>query len=103
VVKRVGSRPADLAHLQDGSVVMTGGFTGSGYPATLVAALRERGTRDLTLIVNSAGTAPTGVGILIANRQVRKVVCSFPIGRYARQGMETFWDLYNSGQLEIQV
>jgi 3-oxoadipate CoA-transferase alpha subunit len=101
--KQVGSADVAIHDLQDGAVVMVGGFTSSGYPARLVAALRERGSRDLTIVVNGAGTATSGVGILIANRQVRKLICSFPVGRHARQGMETFWELYESGKLEIEI
>ncbi len=101
--KRVSSVEAALDGLEDGATVMVGGFGGSGYASNLVAALRQRGTRELTVIVNNAGTATTGVGVLVANGQVRKVVCSFPVGRTAKQGMETFWDLYNSGRLDIEI
>ena len=101
--KRVASVEAAIADLADGATVMVGGFGGSGYPANLVSALRNHGARELTLITNNAGTATTGVGLLIANRQVRKVICSFPVGRHAADGMETFWELYNSGRLEIEI
>ncbi len=101
--KRVGSVQEAIADLRDGATVMVGGFGGSGYPAYLVEALRQRGSRDLTIVANGAGTATSGVGVLIANRQVRKLICSFPIGRHARQGMETFWDLYDAGALEVEV
>jgi len=101
--KRVASLAAALDGLADGATVMVGGFGGSGYPAELVSALRERGTRDLTLVANNAGTAATGVGVLIANRQVRKLICSFPLGRHVREGMETFWDLYHAGALQVEI
>lgn len=101
--KQVASVQQAITDLADGALVMVGGFGGSGYPAYLVAALREHGVRDLTIVANNAGTASTGIGILIANRQVRKVICSFPVGRSAREGMDTFWELHRSGQLEIEI
>lgn len=101
--KQVASVQEAIADLPDGAMVMVGGFGGSGYPAYLVAALREHGASNLTIVANNAGTATTGIGVLIANRQVRKVICSFPIGRSARKGMETFWELQRSGKLEVEI
>ena len=101
--KQVASAAEAIADLADGAMVMVGGFGGSGFPTNLVAALLERGTKDLTLVHNNAGTASAGVGVLVANRQVRKVICSFPVPRRARDDMEMHWELYRSGQLEIEI
>src|ERR1051325_8585028 len=82
---------------------MVGGFGGAGYPYYLVQGLRERGSRDLTFIVNGCGTANRGSGVLIANRQVRKVVCSFPISRTARSGLDELREQVERGELELEV
>ena len=101
--KRAASVEAAIADLDDGASVMVGGFGGAGFPAYLVHALRERGTRDLTMIVNGCGTERTGIGILIANRQVRKVVCSFPVSRSAKSGLDTFLGQVERGELELEI
>lgn len=101
--KTVGSAVQAVSDIPDGATVLVGGFGGSGSPTDLIRALREHGARELTIVVNNAGTANRGVGVLIANHQVRKVICSFPLGRTATEGMETLWELYNSGRLEFEV
>jgi 3-oxoadipate CoA-transferase, alpha subunit len=78
--KRVASVEAAVQDVEDGATIMVGGFGGSGYPAYLVDALRRKGTKQLTLIANTAG----GLNRLVDNGQVRKVICSFPIPRGTR-------------------
>jgi 3-oxoadipate CoA-transferase alpha subunit len=101
--KRVASVEAALTDLEAGASVMVGGFGGAGFPAYLVRALLERGTRDLTMIVNGCGTERTGIGILIANRQVRKVVCSFPVSRSAKSGLDAFLGQVDRAELELEI
>jgi 3-oxoacid CoA-transferase len=71
------SARAAIADVPDGARVMVGGVHLCGIPENLIAALRERGVRDLTLISNNAGTEDFGVGQLISSGQVRKLVASF--------------------------
>jgi 3-oxoadipate CoA-transferase, alpha subunit len=101
--KRVGSVDEAVADVGDGATVMVGGFGGSGHPKYLVQALRRKGSKDLTLVANTAGAADRGVGVLVANRQVKKVICSFPIPRVARTGLDTFWELVEQGRLEVEI
>jgi 3-oxoadipate CoA-transferase, alpha subunit len=75
--KRVGSVDEAVADVGDGATIMVGGFGGSGFPQYLIEALTRRGTRDLTIIANG----PSGIGTLIENGQVKKMICSFPIPR----------------------
>ncbi len=81
--KPVQSASDAVREIPDGAVLMIGEFAGpGGFPYDLVHALRDRGTRDLTIICN---TASGGLvvnfedhGILFENNQVRKIVCSYP-------------------------
>lgn len=61
---------------RDGMTIMVGGFMGVGTPPRLVDALLESGVRDLTLIANDTAFVDTGIGPLIVNGRVRKVIAS---------------------------
>jgi 3-oxoacid CoA-transferase A subunit len=63
--------------IPDGATIMMGGFGLCGIPENLVAALQHRGTRDLTIISNNAGTDDFGIGLLLKARQVRKMVATY--------------------------
>ena len=66
-----------VADVRDGAVILVGGFGVCGLPENLLAALRESGTRDLTLVSNNAGTDEHGIGLLLKNGQVRKMIMSY--------------------------
>ena len=83
--------------LSDGMMLMSGGFGLSGNPENLILALHERGTRDLTVISNNCGTDDYGLGILLKQGQIRKMVSSY-VGEN-----QHFADLYLSGQLEVEL
>jgi 3-oxoacid CoA-transferase subunit A len=61
----------------DGMTVMSGGFGLCGIPENLILALRDSGARDLTVISNNAGVDGFGLGLLLATRQIRKMVSSY--------------------------
>lgn len=63
--------------LHDGMTIMVGGFGLCGIPENLIIALRENGISDLTIISNNAGVDDFGLGVLLANRQVRKMISSY--------------------------
>lgn len=65
------------ALVPDGATIMMGGFGLSGIPENLIAALHERGTKDLTIISNNAGTDTSGIGLLLRARQVRKMIATY--------------------------
>jgi 3-oxoacid CoA-transferase A subunit len=65
------------ALVPDGATIMMGGFGLSGIPENLIAALHRRGTKDLTVISNNAGTDNSGIGLLLRARQVRKMIATY--------------------------
>jgi 3-oxoacid CoA-transferase subunit A len=65
----------DLA--RDGMTVAVGGFGLSGNPTDLIESLRDTGVRDLTIVSNNMGVDGKGLGLLLENQQVRKVVASY--------------------------
>ena len=95
--KTCTSAAAALDGLEDGAVVMSGGFGLCGNPETLIRALRERGTRNLTVISNNCGTDDYGLGILLKNGQIKKMVSSY-VGENKH-----FADLFLSGELEVEL
>ena len=90
---------ADLAldGLADGMTLMVGGFGLCGIPENLIAALRLRGSRNLTCIANNAGVDGFGLGLLLESRQIRKMISSY-VGEndeFERQML--------SGELEVEL
>lgn len=83
--------------IQDGSTLMVGGFLGCGNPHSLIDALVEQGTKDLTLICNDTSMPDYGVGKLIVSRQARKVIASH-IGTNPETGNQM-----NAGELEVEL
>jgi len=81
----------------DGQIIMFGGFMGVGTPAGLVRALLDSGARDLTLIGNDTASPVTGVGPLIAQRRVQKVIASH-IGTNPETGRQMI-----AGALEVEL
>jgi 3-oxoacid CoA-transferase subunit A len=74
---KVGSGEACVRAIPDGATIMMGGFGVCGIPENLIRYLVERGTRDLTLISNNAGVADFGIGLLINNGQVKKMISTY--------------------------
>src|SRR5262247_3665343 len=67
-----------VADIADGATVMIGGFgVIQGWPASLIRALRERGSRNLTLICNTPGVGPTSPQQLAENGQVSRLIASY--------------------------
>ncbi|MCC6306113.1 MAG: CoA transferase subunit A [Rhodobacteraceae bacterium] len=95
--KVYGSAAAALEGLLfDGMTIAAGGFGLCGIPENLIAAIREAGTRDLTIASNNAGVDGFGLGVLLATRQVRKMISSY-VGENAE-----FMRQYLSGELELE-
>lgn len=95
-----------LADVEDGATIMFGGFGLCGIPENLIRALREKGTKDLTVISNNAGSIDLkqggayGTALLFENRQVRKFVGSFP-GPVSK--LDYFLEPFRSGELELEI
>jgi 3-oxoadipate CoA-transferase alpha subunit len=95
----VHSAAQAVADVHDGATVMIGGFGTAGMPAELVDALLAQGARDLTIVSNNAGNGDAGVALLIKEKRVRRIVCSFP-----RQTDSWHFDAaYRAGEIELEL
>lgn len=65
------------AGIQDGAVIAAGGFGLCGIPENCIAALRDSGVKDLTVVSNNAGVDDWGLGLLLQTRQIKKMVASY--------------------------
>ena len=82
--------------LRDGMTIMSGGFGLCGIPEKLIAAIRESGVKDLTVVSNNAGIDGAGLGLLLDTRQIRKMISSY-VGEN-----KLFADLYLNGELDLE-
>ena len=80
----------------DGMMVMSGGFGLCGIPEHLIAALRDTGVKDLTVVSNNCGVDDFGMGLLLQTRQIKKMISSY-VGENAE-----FERQYLSGELELE-
>lgn len=97
--KTVPDAAAAVAGTRDGSTVLIGGFGRAGQPVELIDALIAQGAGDLTIVSNNAGNGDVGLAALLAERRVRRIVCSFP-----RQHDSWVFDgLYRAGEIELEV
>src|SRR5580692_6669814 len=88
-----------MAGIQDGAVVLLGGFGSIGQPAMLIDGLIEQGAKELTVVSNNAGVGRTGLARLLDLGRVRKVVCSFP----RTADPVVFEELYRAGKIELEI
>ena len=86
-----------LEGIGDGATILVGGFGLVGIPEKLIAGLRAKGVRDLTIISNNCGVDDFGLGILLKNLQIRKMVSS-----YVGENKE-FERQFLSGELEVEL
>ena len=96
----IASTPAEaVAGIRDDSTVLIGGFGNAGQPMELIDALLECGATGLTVVNNNAGQADAGLALLIKERRVRKIICSFP-----RQSDSWHFDAaYRAGEIELEL
>jgi 3-oxoacid CoA-transferase subunit A len=95
--KVVASFAAAVADIEDGATLIVGGFGLCGIPEKAIEALREKGSRELVVVSNNCGVDDFGLGILLANNQVAKMVSSY-VGEN-----KTFEQQYLSGELEVEL
>jgi len=91
-----GAREA-VERIPDGAVILMGGFGLCGIPENLIAALKEKGTRDLIVVSNNAGVDDFGIGILLQTRQVKKMISTY-VGEN-----DTFERQFIRGELEVEL
>lgn len=88
-----------VADIFDGATVMIGGFGEAGSPIELIHRLIDHGAKNLTVVSNNTGSGNVGLAALIENRQVKKMICSFP--RTANSTV--FPELYNNNEIELEL
>jgi 3-oxoacid CoA-transferase subunit A len=86
-----------LIGIEDGATLMVGGFGLVGIPENLIIGLRDKGVRHLTVISNNCGVDDWGLGLLLQNKQIKKMVAS-----YVGENKE-FERQYLSGELEVEL
>ena len=86
-----------LEGIRDGASILAGGFGLVGIPEKLIQGLRESGVRDLTVISNNCGVDEWGLGILLQNKQISKMVSS-----YVGENKE-FERQYLAGELDVEL
>ena len=95
--KRVNSYAEALEGLEDGMTVLAGGFGLCGIPENLIAEIKRKGTRDLTVVSNNCGVDGFGLGVLLEDRQIRKMIASY-VGENA-----LFEKQLLNGELEVEL
>jgi 3-oxoadipate CoA-transferase alpha subunit len=97
--KIVRTMAETMAGVQDGAIVLLGGFGSVGQPEALLDGLIEQGATDLTVVANNAGTGHVGLARLMELGRVRRIVCSFP----RSVGSVVFEQLYSAGKIELEI
>lgn len=97
--KVVGSLKEAITDIFDGAIIMISGFGEAGSPIELIHTLIDHGAKNLTVVSNNTGSGHVGLAALIENRQVKKMVCSFP--RTANS--KVFPELYHNGEIELEL
>ncbi len=98
--KRAATAAEALADVADGATVFISGFGGAGFPNVLIRALRDRGPRGLTLVVNSATHRYSYTHELIEAGLVRKVICTAARGHSKEPS--PFERLWTDGKIELE-
>ncbi|QBG56310.1 succinyl-CoA--3-ketoacid-CoA transferase [Bacillus amyloliquefaciens] len=83
--------------INDGDTLIAGGFGLCGIPEQLILAIRDRGTKNLTVVSNNCGVDDWGLGLLLANRQIKKMIASY-VGEN-----KTFERQFLNGDLEVEL
>lgn len=86
-----------ISRIEDGSTLMVGGFGLVGIPEQLILALVEKGVKDLTVISNNCGVDEWGLGLLLKEKQIKKM-----IGSYVGENKE-FERQVLSGEIEVEL
>ena len=86
-----------VADVPDGAISMFGGFGLCGVPENLITALHQKGVKDLTVISNNCGIDDFALGILLQQRQIKKIIASY-VGEN-----KTFERQMLSGELEVEL
>lgn len=95
--KVVSSYEEAMAGLEDGMTVISGGFGLCGIAENLISEIKRKGTKELTFVSNNCGVDDFGLGVLLPDRQIKKIVASY-VGENAE-----FERQMMSGELEVEL
>jgi 3-oxoacid CoA-transferase subunit A len=95
--KHIAFADSALTDLRDGMTILMGGFGLCGIPENLIDAVRRKGTKELTIVSNNAGVDDFGIGILLQNRQVKKMISTY-VGEN-----KLFEQLVLSAELQVEL
>lgn len=106
-MNKIKSIEEAMEYIKDGMTIMIGGFMGVGTPEIFIDAMIEKGVKDLTIIANDTGFPDKGIGKLVANKMIKKVIASHiglnpETGRQMNSG-EIIVDLVPQGTLAEQI
>ena len=86
-----------IGEMRDGSTILVGGFGLCGIPEIAIEAMRQKGVKDLTVVSNNCGIDDWGLGLLLANKQIKKMIASY-VGEN-----KIFEQQFLSGELEVEL
>lgn len=95
--KLLTSFDSAIQQVEDGATIIVGGFGLSGIPEKLIIALRNKGVKDLTIVSNNCGVDDWGLGLLLENKQIKKMIASY-VGEN-----KLFEQQFLSGELEVEL
>jgi 3-oxoacid CoA-transferase subunit A len=95
--KVVNSYEEAMAGLEDGMTIIAGGFGLCGIPENLISEIKRKGTTDLTVVSNNCGIDGFGLGILLEDKQIKKMISSY-VGENA-----LFEKQLLAGELEVEL
>ena len=95
--KLLTSFDSAIQQIEDGATIIVGGFGLSGIPEKLIFALRNKGVKDLTIVSNNCGVDDWGLGLLLENKQIKKMIASY-VGEN-----KLFEQQFLSGELEVEL
>ncbi|AOH56361.1 CoA transferase subunit A [Peribacillus muralis] len=95
--KLLSSFESAIEQIEDGATIIVGGFGLSGIPEKLIIALRNKGVKDLTVVSNNCGVDDWGLGLLLENKQIKKMIASY-VGEN-----KLFEQQFLSGELEVEL
>ncbi|AZV42456.1 MULTISPECIES: CoA transferase subunit A [Peribacillus] len=95
--KVISSLDDAIKQIQDGATIVVGGFGLCGIPEKLILSLRDQGVKDLTIVSNNCGIDDCGLGLLLENKQIKKMMASY-VGEN-----KLFEQQFLSGELEVEL
>lgn len=95
--KVVASVQEAIHDIENGATILVGGFGLCGIPENLIAAVHEKGVNQLTVVSNNCGVDDFGLGVLLPNRQIKKMVASY-VGEN-----KLFEQQFLNGELEVEL